>query len=339
MKCPQCGQWNRASFPQCTACGADLQVQWKGEAAWRATLKEPEGAKTVHVVDEDGFVTEARDERDQLAQEMSELKRRKETGKKYQARLWEQSAKRGAAPSTRRVRSAYRDRFMDGIDQEPRFTGQSTKDRSPQMTQRHLVTVEGVPYGDNRSYDPLWYGDDPTAAWDVASAARIHMQIAPQHVWLRRIALFLLIVTILGLAGYGAYTVYTQMQNQRETARANSQAIVTASIKDDLAAHTIMIPGVDGTQVYIKELRTAYIVTGGFATVQIEDHIWYDTFESFLSESMDVTLTPFLKSTAGSQTPMEPITYTINIPLSPIELASPDNLRTEVSTAMYALRT
>lgn len=338
MKCPHCGQWNRASFPQCTACGQPLQPTGGEEASWRAKLKESGEKKPTFLVDDDGMVTEATDDREKLAQEMSDLKKRKESGRRYQARLREESARRGIAPSTRRVKSAYRDEFMAGIREEIRPAGNPSNDTSAPSLQRRTVTVEGTPYAEGLSYDPLWYGDDPTAAWDMASTSRISMQIAPQHIWLRRVALLLLIITVAGLAIYGGISLFGQFQEQREITKAKNQAIITASIKDDLAAHTIMIPGTDGTQIYIKELRTAYIVTGGFATVQVEDHIWYDTYENFLSDTMEVTLTPFLKTTAGSQTPMDPITYTITIPLSPIELLSPDNLRTEVSTAMYALR-
>ena len=34
--------------------------------------------------------------------------------------------------------------------------------------------------------------------------------------------------------------------------------------------------GEDGQQIYIRELHTSYIVTGGFATVEVADHIWYE---------------------------------------------------------------
>ena len=53
---------------------------------------------------------------------------------------------------------------------------------------------------------------------------------------------------------------------------------------------------------------------------------------------MEVTLTPFLKSSSGRQTPLDPVHYTITIPLSPIELESPDSMRTTVSTTMASIR-
>ena len=37
MKCPNCGQWNRASFPRCFKCGADLPQENEKEAASEET--------------------------------------------------------------------------------------------------------------------------------------------------------------------------------------------------------------------------------------------------------------------------------------------------------------
>ncbi|MBQ8162306.1 MAG: hypothetical protein IJ083_16385, partial [Clostridia bacterium] len=46
---------------------------------------------------------------------------------------------------------------------------------------------------------------------------------------------------------------------------------------------------------------------------------------------------PFVKTASGQQRPLDPVTYTIDIPLSPIRLISPDGIRTEVSSTMFAL--
>ena len=53
--------------------------------------------------------------------------------------------------------------------------------------------------------------------------------------------------------------------------------------------------------------------------------------------SMTVTLTPYLITDTGKQTPLATITYDIDIPLSPIDLATPDNPYKIVSTAMYTI--
>ena len=50
---------------------------------------------------------------------------------------------------------------------------------------------------------------------------------------------------------------------------------------------------------------------------------------------MTVTLTPYVITDSGRQQPLEAIHYDIDIPLSPIEMSTPDNLYKEVSTAMF----
>jgi hypothetical protein len=99
-----------------------------------------------------------------------------------------------------------------------------------------------------------------------------------------------------------------------------------------------MIPGTDGSVIYVRELHASYEVSEGFATIEIPDHIWYDNLDGSLDETMDVTLTPFLKSSSGRQTPMDPIHYTIVIPLSPLELETPDTTRKTVSTSMSTIK-
>ncbi len=108
--------------------------------------------------------------------------------------------------------------------------------------------------------------------------------------------------------------------------------------KDDLPAHTILIPGQDGDTIYIRELHISYVVVDGFATIEIPDHIWYDNHTGDLNETMEVILTPFLKTSDSGQEPLDPITYTIDIPLSPITLETPDSLRATVTTTMSVIK-
>ena len=79
------------------------------------------------------------------------------------------------------------------------------------------------------------------------------------------------------------------------------------------------------------------MVVDGFATIEVADHTWYEDKKDFLDESMLVTLTPFLKSASGQQKALDVITYTIDIPLSPLTMKTPDSLRTEVVSSMYTM--
>ena len=156
----------------------------------------------------------------------------------------------------------------------------------------------------------------------------------PRRHSMRRFFRALTIIGCLGLAAWLVVAfvvpVFTSQKDQDKPV-----AIVTPTIRDDLAAHTVTIPGEEGQRITIRELRTSAIVTGGYATFDIPDHIWYDDYEDYLQETMPITLTPFVITDTGKQKPLEAIHYEIDIPLSPIELSTPDSPYQVVSTAMY----
>ena len=71
MKCPQCGQWNRASLPHCQRCGAPLEQESAPMPEWRATLRDDGAGKRYIHVDEEGEAVQTYDGRDALAREMA----------------------------------------------------------------------------------------------------------------------------------------------------------------------------------------------------------------------------------------------------------------------------
>ena len=50
MKCPQCGQWNRASFPRCVKCGAELPAETAAEIKQNAPQMPEGGAAKVYAI-------------------------------------------------------------------------------------------------------------------------------------------------------------------------------------------------------------------------------------------------------------------------------------------------
>ena len=87
MKCPECGQWNRASMPHCTRCGTPLNIDASSRVAWKDTLRDG-GASTAYLrADEFGMVDDTPDSRDTLAGEMQDLKARKKRGAELKKQL------------------------------------------------------------------------------------------------------------------------------------------------------------------------------------------------------------------------------------------------------------
>ena len=344
MKCPECGQWNRASMPHCIKCGAPLNIDGATKLQWKDTLKDS-GPSTAYLrADEFGQMDTTPDARDSLAGEMQDLKKRKHEGAERQEKMRRKTAKRPVnevtvteEPAAGSRRPRHDDVPMTAVRVQPA----SRNDRAlrEESENRHRVRFmdENGAFAEDRTYDPVLAGGytQGTGSWHLAGP--LSQRVAPppekKHVFLK-ILLALVIIAALGAGGWFGY----QYLSAGKGPDINENAIVTASMMDDLPAHTILIPGEEGSTIYIRELHASYVVMDGFATIEVADHTWYDNLEGSLDETMNVTLTPFLKTASGKQTPLELVTYQITIPLSPVALESPDSLRTTVSTTMKAIQ-
>lgn len=337
MKCPNCGQWNQANFARCFKCGEPLfsedAVPTHGVTppAWQQELTI-DSQKSHIVVDEDGEVSKAVDSREALAQSMSELKKRKIRGEARQRELRKDAAKRGAAPSNLNItKHTSRQTFFtfdEGDTAGIRRVKSGTTDRAPLPVFDSLDDSGSLEFESRQAAGPYY-----TRPQDVN-----YKKIAVHRIGLRRFLRTLLILVVIAAAAFGGVFGYNMYRDWAEAKKQKVMPIITASMQDDLAAHTILIPGEEGAQIYIRELRLTYTVIGGFATVEVPDHTWYDEYQDYLQSTMTVTLTPFQKTASGQQKPMDIITYEIEIPLSRIELLSPDVTRLEISTAMYTIR-
>ena len=347
MKCPECGQWNRASMPHCIKCGAPLNIDEVSRLRWKDTLKDS-GPSTAYLrADEFGQVDSTPDARDQLAGEMQELKKRKHEGAERQRRLSRAAASRpepevivteeDSSEYTRRMRRVEAPAIAVRV--QPVSLNEKARREEAEIRHRVRFMDENGAFVDSHTYDPVLSGgygySQGTGSWHLAGP--LSKSVAPQpeknHGFLKTLLAFAIITLLLA----GGFFVYRYFAGQNKPTY-NQDAIVTASMVDDLPGHTILIPGEEGTTIYIRELHSSYVVMDGFATIEVADHTWYDNLQGALEETMDVTMTPFLKTASGKQVPLDLITYPIKIPISPITLESPEGLRKEVSTTMYTIR-
>ena len=356
MRCPNCNTWNRASLPKCIRCGTPLESTGPVTPSWRSQLKDGKSKEYIRV-DEDGDISVSPDDREVLAAEMSELKARKEAGEELQRRLREEADARVIPSANIRMPEVPKaEEPLFGLTEEgvtrteeppqpeapapeaPAAAGETPfrKSRNPRGTR---VVLAPTPWEDSRAYDPVV---DAMQQQNVFLQPPNLKELGPlpsrrmsQRRLIRMITL-ILVVGVVALVGLFGWTVIRDMKAKD---REKNQPLVTASIVNDQAAHTVLIPGEDGQQIFIsnEEIRASYTVVGGFATIEIADHIWYDNIENITEETMSVTLIPYVKTASGNQQPMDPISYDITIPLSPITLVTPETLSTEVSTAMYSM--
>ena len=354
MRCPNCNQWNRANLPRCFHCGTPFRQDEAVTPSWRAQLKDGKAKEYIRV-DEDGDISVSPDDREVLAAEMAELKARKEAGQQLKDRLRAEAESRNAAPVvhvntpetpareeepfglveegvTRSKASAAPEASADAPAEAPTPFRRS---RNPRGTR---VVLASAQWEDSRAYDPVVDAMQQNNVFQTPPNLKELGPLPSRRLSQRkliRLITILLVIGVVGLVGYLGFSVY---QEQLAKEQEKNRAMVTASIVNDQAAHTILIPGEDGQQIFIsnEEIRASYPVVGGFATIEIADHVWYENIENITEESMSVTLLPYVK-TASRQKPLAPITYEITIPLSPIELVTPEHLRTEVTTAMYSM--
>lgn len=345
MKCPECGQWNRSSLPRCSACGAPLFQTDHADPEWKKALKDDQKSAQYLRMDEYGETNQKPDERDILAREMYTLKDRKASGYRELNRLRQETRQRGTPSAPMTIRTSDETAAFWHPEEAPGSTVRTRRMSEPEeeapdahsSKEGHrvrLVDNEGN-WLERPNYNPIHAEQSVYSAW--SPSVRVNDPRAIRARRRKRVFLVLLVTCFCCAAAFGVWKILGKYRPETESAE-NPDVLINASILDDLAAHTIRIPGLEGQQIYVRELHSSYIVTGGYATIEIADHTWYDDYEGTLGDTMDVTLTPFLKTASGKQDPMDPIRYTVDIPISPIELTSPDGLRTDVSTTMYTLK-
>ncbi len=355
MRCPNCNQWNRASLPRCIHCGTELKTDVPVAPSWRSQLKEDKAKEYIRV-DEDGDISVAPDDREVLAAEMAELKARKDAGEELQRRLRAEAEVR--VPPSANIRmpeETPREEPFFGLteegvtrmeeapveepsDEHPTAAGETQfrRSRNPRGTRVVLSTPQWV---DSRGYDPVVDAMQQSNVFQQPPNLKELGPLPSRRVSRRKVIQLVTLLMVIGVVALVGLMGFSVVQKQRAAEADKNRALVTASIVDDQAAHTILIPGQDGQQIFISndEVRASYTVIGGFATIEIPDYLWYEDIENITEESMQVTLLPYAKTSSGQQRPLDPISYDIAIPLSPIELITPAELRTEVTTAMYSM--
>lgn len=324
-------------MPHCVRCGYPLNIDEASRIGWRDSLKDGASPTAYLRADEFGQTDSTPDERDTLAKEMQKLKVRKTKGAELQQRMRENPA----------VRS---DRGVAVLEGKNNTAAHSftilRRSESDAAAKRESATRHRVRFMDDtgsfieeRTYDPLIPdypgGENRRHQKNNRSAETLLRRKTFDHrIMFRNIVIALLILGLLGGAVFVVWKVFLSNNTQPHD---NGGALIEATMLDDLAAHRIQIPCDNGTSIYIKELHKSYPIDDGYATVEVADHIWYDSLEGITDETMEVTLTPFLKTSSDTQKPLPVISYMIEIPSSPITLETPENLRTVVATTISAI--
>ena len=332
MKCPQCGHWNRDSFPRCFQCGAELTKAQPSEKADARPAASPElkdaGPGKIYIqINEEGRATPAMDARDQLARDMENLVERKRRGEEEHKRLARNSIQSGIVPTGRSVNTLTGRRPFPipqsiSYEQPEKDVGGSVRPDAIQVASPRVIGEEYMP---------------PTPA-QTAAAGRKKGKRSQLTMTRRRGMHHILLAggILLGVLALGAAVWFgMKLLNRAST---ELEYTVSPSIYNEMPSHLIQIAGEEGQNYWIKELKKSYIVVGGYASFEVPDYKWYETTDAVTEERVTATITPFLKTAAGEQKQMGQITYEVDVPLSTLKLVNPSSTWVETSTARYNLQ-
>lgn len=303
----------------------------------------PQGSQTMIYEPDDESISRAiprPDDRDRLAREMQSLHTRRKRGEEQLRQVQQHSAQSGYVPLKSNVQS-YDDERVSSYT-EPNEEEMRGMQPEGEVRPDAIFVQSRTSYNDYQEYDNL--RDRQIPLYDsVPRQSRVYSPTSRRArrghgMGLRRFAPFLATLFFLTSAALCVYMFIIRPAQEKKQPPLQEQIRVTATILNDMAAHTIDIPAPDGSQIYIKELKKSYISTGGYASVTVTDYTWYELKDDIESPTLDVTLTPYIKTSAGEQKLMEPITYTIDVPLSPITLVTPDTTYLEVTTSPYQIQ-
>ena len=331
-------------------CGEPLQNENQSDS-WQKELSSQEKPKSYININEDGEESTSVDDRERLAYEMANLNVRKRSGELKQQQFKEKVANNeffSPAVKTTSNRATF---FSSEIKEEHSSDNVYQSATKPVMGSNSILSkkskneYENNNYLDNNSNANVYDGFRDTSAYFPLYADKDkfeHTSRIPEKSnykekkakkRTRILLVFIVILAILAIA-FGVLYFTTELMNPKQQ-KNDEQVTITPTIRNDLSAHTITIPGEEGQRITLLEMRTSAIVIGGVATFDILDHMWYDEDLSYLQETMTVTLTPYAVSETGLQKALPKISYDINIPLSTIDLDTPDKYYEVVSTALY----
>lgn len=161
---------------------------------------------------------------------------------------------------------------------------------------------------------------------------------------LLRVSIALVCLAAVGVGGMLAARQFVINQGMQVRQDNETRVEISQTTVDGHPAHTMTIYGKENATVYLREMQSSYVIADGKVEVTVPDYMWYDTESSTFAtpvetDTMDVSVTPFIRySQEGDQYQLDPIQFTIDVPLSPIHLLNPATPRADVGVSIFEVR-
>ena len=336
MKCPQCGTWNASYLPKCAKCGAVLPQHTDRPAAWEESMHKKKPFLQVTQFDENDEFSVSEQlpssntdsnafdpdnlDRAELTDELEQLKKRREEGKKRIHQMKQQ-----ADHVRRSIQEAQIVRPIPESDEmSAQYAGDRAAIRHRQQQKQASYTESNehdteppqddygyfgnpsherpLTYDDDDPHAPIYYdgytpesGDQAALTDDEYMPRRVQthasrQEYSPSHGPAKRkkgalriitgILLLLLACAAMGVGGVLIARHFVLSQGIQVRNDNETRVELTASTVDDHPAHTITIYGRENATVYLKEMQTSYVIADGKVSVTVPDYMWYDTESS-----------------------------------------------------------
>ena len=156
----------------------------------------------------------------------------------------------------------------------------------------------------------------------------------------QRLLLVLGWIVCLAIVGVGAYKLVFWIDSYKitrlYTRGAYTPTLTQLTLSDGRSAHALVFYGKDGDMIYVPELNRSLTICGGIARLEIADSEWFNE-EVSEYDYADISFTPILVSQNGRETQLPVVTYTIDVPESPLTVLSPAKDNQRVVTSSYPL--
>ncbi len=369
MKCPKCGAWNQAYLPKCNRCGTELpKADPLAEADWEADLHRKKPYLQITSFNDKDTLEDAEKtpppQHTTVSEEIEELIQRREEGAHRLRRFRQQAAQVSHTLKTAEVLEPLPEPGDPGMPLVEMEVSE-TEPAEEVLREEHLIIdqhnkdvpvfYDGYEGNEQRQADPRKRhsrGDAEkvipidnerrhSSSQFVYSATK-EKRSAGYYV----LRVFLLLLACVLASAASVYAARTFVFSHGLQANRTTEAVieVTATEIDGHPGHLITIRGRENATVYMPEMQSSYILSNGQVEIPVPDYMWYDTDSSVYAvpcetDTMDITITPYIRySQEGEQFQLEPIRYTIDVPLSPIYLINPTTKRVELGVSIYEVR-
>lgn len=197
------------------------------------------------------------------------------------------------------------------------------------------------PYCGNKCADEALYCDVckqplPTDADGLEQKKRERRKLTPAQ----KILVALCWIACLGVVGVGIYKVVFWIDSYKitrlYTRGAYTPTLSNVTMEDGRNGHALVFYGEDGDLIYLPELDECLSICGGTARLEIADSEWF-TEDVSEYDYADIAFAPVLVKSGGKQIQLPTVTYTIDVPASPLEIISPAKEDLSVVTSTYPL--